>query len=302
MKLTLTPKLRALILLHIAVLLFGFTAVLGDLIDLSGAVIVWWRVLITCISLLFFLRMGKDLVGIPKHLWKSFAWIGVLIGIHWICFYGAIKLSNASITLVCMATTSFFTSIIEPLYLKTKISKTEITLGALMVPCMYLVVSGISTDAYMGVVVGLLSAFFAAAFTVGNKKIVDDMRPLVMSFAELSSVLVMTTILLPILLMVDPSMTIMPPTWLDWIYLLVLALVCTTLAWVISLVALRHLSAFENNLIVNLEPVYGILLAAALLNEHESLSPSFYLGTGLILVVVLIYPLSKKIKKKSNAR
>lgn len=302
MKLQWNDKLRALVLLHIAVILFGFTAILGDLINISAALIVWWRVLITCISLLFFLRFGKDLRGIPKRLWKAFALIGVLIGIHWLCFYGAVKLSNASITLVCMATTSLFTSIIEPIYFRRKVQGLEMVLGALMIPCMYLVVNGIEEGAYLGVFVGLLSAFFAAAFTVGNKKIIDDVKPMVMSFIELGAVFVLISLLIPPLMIYNPDLVIMPPSAMDWIYLLILSLACTTLAWVISLVALKHISAFENNLIVNLEPVYGILLAAVILKEHEQLNPSFYIGAGLILVVVLLYPISKKINQKTNAR
>ena len=291
----------AYIRIHIAVFLFGFTAILGHLIQLSSVSLVWWRVLITCASLLFFIRWGKTLSTIPEYFLKRYAFIGVLVGLHWICFYGAIKLSNASIALVCMATTSFFTSFIEPLVLKQRYSGLEIFLGLFIIPGMLLIVN--STElAYMnGIWVGLAAAFLAACFAVLNKKYISNADPYSITFIELGSAWLFLTVILAVMLANDfEAVRIMPPSIADWLYLIVLALLCTTLAYVLSLQALKYISAFNSNLIINLEPLYGILLAVVILNEHKELTTSFYAGCGVILAAVLAYPFLRKMKSSKN--
>ncbi len=293
-------KNKALLQLHFAVLLFGFTAILGDVINMSALMIVWWRVLITMASLLLLLNFGKELLKLSKKQIQVFLGIGVIIGLHWLTFYGAVKLSNASITLICMATTSLFTSFIEPLFFKRQINKLEILLGAAMVPCMALVVNGISDDYYLGVIVGLASAFLAALFSVFNKKYVSEVSILSMTFVEMVGVFIFLSIIIPFVLSGNSEFVLMPPSGLDWFYIGVLAILCTTVAWVISLYALRELTVFEANLVVNLEPVYGIVLAAFILKEYEQLNTSFYIGAFLIIVIVLCYPFIRKRQNKRN--
>jgi len=286
---------RAYLELHIAVFLFGFTAILGDLIQLSALVIVWWRVLLTSFSLLFLIRVRKLFRTLPTRAILNFAGIGVLVALHWLAFYGAIKLSNASITLVCMATTSFFTSLIEPLVMRHKVRWYEIALGLLIVPGMALIVQ--STDASMniGILVGLAAALLAALFATLNKRLIGQSDELNITFLELGSAWLFLSLVLPFYVWRSEEAVQIMPTLLDWGYLIVLALLCTTLAYVLALRALRHLSAFASNLTVNLEPVYGIALAWVLLNEHEELSPNFYWGVGIILLAVFSYPLVRRV-------
>ncbi len=287
----LTQNQTAYIQIHIAVILFGFTAILGDLIQLPAVVLVWWRVLITSVSLLFFIQFGKSLIQIPKKQIRTYIIIGILIGLHWICFYGAIKLSNASIALVCMSTTSLFTSLIEPIFFRTKVNKLELILAASVIPGMLLIVNNINTTYINGVWVGLAAALLAAIFSSLNKVNIKGADPYSISFIELSSAWMMITLLLGIMWIFGyKADTFLPPNTSDWVYLIILALLCTTLAQVLTLKSLHHLSAFAVNLVINLEPVYGILMAIFILNDHKELSPLFYLGGGIILLSVMLYP------------
>ena len=183
----LTEERRAYLELHIAVLLFGLTAILGDLIQLTALVLVWWRVLLTSGSLLPFVKVRQLYTDLGAGLFWRFAGIGVLVALHWVTFYGAIKLSNASICLVCMATTSFFTSFLEPLIVKRPFRWYELLLGILIIPGMALVVTNIRTDMMWGVVAGLASAFLAATFATFNKKYLAQHHPPRITFLELSS-------------------------------------------------------------------------------------------------------------------
>ncbi|MBR9922411.1 MAG: DMT family transporter [Bacteroidetes bacterium] len=291
---------KAYLQLHLAVLLFGFTAILGDLITLAAFPIVWWRVLITSVSLLFLVRLKRMVKEIPRKLFLQYAGIGVLVAIHWVTFYGAIKLSNASITLVCMATTSFFTSLLEPLILRRPIAWYELALGILIIPGMMLIASDLESGMMLGVWTGLASAFLAALFAIFNKVLIDKARPMAITLIELSSSWLFLTLCLPLFFFIQPEARMMPEG-LDWGYLVILALLCTTLAYVLSLLALKHLTAFASNLTVNLEPVYGVLLAMLILKEHQELEPNFYWGMSVILLAVFSYPiLKRKFGKPTN--
>ncbi len=286
---------RAYLELHLAVLLFGFTAILGDLIQLTALVLVWWRVLLTSASLFPVINpfaLWKDIGS--KMFWR-FAAIGVIVALHWLTFYGAVKWSNASICLVCMATTSFFTSFLEPIIVGRSFRWYEMLLGLLIIPGMVLVVNNIETGMMLGVFSGLASAFLAATFSTYNKKYLGEYDSMRITFLELSSAWVFLSIVLFVMHIQGAAIGVFwPPSLRDWGYLIVLALLCTSFAYTISLRALRHISAFAANLTVNLEPVYGIFLAWILLNENEELDNGFYWGVAIILIAVFSYPLIRK--------
>ncbi len=285
---------RSYIELHIAVFLYGLTAILGDLIQLPAVILVWWRVLITSFSLLFFIRFGKDLLSLKKSTAFPLIGIGCLVAIHWICFYGAVKLANASVTLIAMATTSVFTSLLEPWIMKRKIILLEIILGLLIIPGMVFVIQGIDLSMKTGLLVGFAAAFFAALFGTLNKKYVDDSNPYIITFVELGSAWIFISLIFLIGQSYIDLSNFMPVRWEDWMYIIILSLLCTTLAFILSLRALKHLTAFATNLVINLEPLYGILLAAAILKEYEQLTTKFYIGGGIIIAIVLSYPYLKK--------
>ena len=287
------PTQRAYLELHFAVFLFGFTAILGKLITLSALVMVWWRVLITCISLFFLIQFGKRLKEIPRSLILKYMGIGILVAIHWICFFGAAKIANASIALITMATASFFTAFLEPLFFKTKIQAYEILLALMVIPGMMLIVNNIDAAMNWGIIVGLISSFLASMFGVLNKKYVNDADSKTITFLELGSGWLFISLVLPFFFSIEPDAAFMPVN-MDWAYLLFLALACTTLAYVISLRALKHISAFNSMLTYNLEPVYGIFMAYFLLDEK--LPAGFYWGVLIILGAVFLYPFLKSKK------
>lgn len=292
-------RTSAYIKIHVAVLLFGFTAILGDLIALPAVMIVWWRVLITSFSLLFFIDFGRRLKSLPAALIRKYSIIGMIIGLHWISFYGSVKLANASVSLICMSTTSLFTSLIEPIFVRKKVDKLELMIGLLIIPGMLLVVNNLDVSYLYGVASGLVSALLAAVFSVMNKANIKGADPYTISFIELSSAWLMITILVSVMWLFGFAQSVyLPPSWTDWLWLGVLSLLCTTLAHVLSLKALQHISAFASNLVINLEPVYGIILAIFILKEHKSLNSMFYIGAAIILMTVFSYPLIQKMKNK----
>ncbi len=284
---------KAYFQLHIAIFLYGFTAILGKLITLSELSLVWWRMLLTTISFLFFPKILESFKAIPvKIRWQLFG-VGVIIALHWVCFFGAIKYSNVSICLVCMATGAFFTAIIEPLVFKEKIKKYELFLGIMIIPGMYLVVQSTSWNMMTGIILAIIAAILAVFFTILNKRIVDQIEDTsVITFIELGSGWLFLTVLLPFYLYYFE--TSIQPTWLDLGYLLVLALLCTTFAFILNLNALKHISAFNANLAINLEPVYGIALAWFIFEENKEVGPFFYIGVLIVLLSVFSYPFLKK--------
>lgn len=282
--------------LHLAVLLYGLTAILGDLISLSAISLVWWRVLITSASLLFFVQWGRSILTLDRKDVLGYVGIGVIVALHWITFYGSIKYANASVALAAMATTSLFTSLIEPPITGKKFQWVELVLGLLIIPPMVMIAIDLDLSLIKGLWVGILSAFLASLFATINKKMVGGKADAYqISFIEMSSAFAFISLLLPFVINSEVSLM---PVALDWVYLLILSLLCTTLAYVISLKALRYVSAFDANLVINLEPIYGILLAIVILKEHKEMSSQFYFGLVLIMLIVLSHPLIKKIQAK----
>ena len=287
-----SDKLRAYLQLHFSVLIWGFTAILGKLITLKALPLVWWRVVICCATLLVLVPRAQ-FKDIPRQTLRRMFGIGFLVGLYWLCFYGAIKLSNASIAVATMATASFFAAIVEPMFMRTRIKPLELSLGLLILPGMALIVGNIDWHMRLGFAVGVLSALLAAVFSSMNKKLIDHAPPppLLMSLVELSGGMLVCSLLLPFAVH-DPASELLP-TQADWLWLFLLSWVCTLLPYSLSLLSLRHVSAFVANLSINLEPVYGIILAAILFQEHKDLKPQFYIGVLIILLAVFSHPLLK---------
>lgn len=289
---------RAYLELHIAVLLFGFTAILGNLIQLNALVLVWWRVGITSLSLLAFFRRERGRYALSRRDVYWIIGIGALVTVHWICFYGAIKVSNSSIALVSFATTAFFTAILEPVIARRRPNWVELGLGLLIVPAMVLIVDSVQFSQIPGIILGLLSAVTAALFGTLNKIQVSSKQvpPFTLTFIQLgSSWVLLSLFLLPYTFFgSDASFHLWPPRPIDWVYLLLLSLACTTLGYVLMLRALRYISAFASSLAINMEPVYGIAMAWLLLGENKQMGTGFYYGSALIMLSVFVYPLVRK--------
>lgn len=289
-----TPATKAQLQIHLCVVLWGFTAILGKLITLPALPLVWWRMLIVVVALALVPRVWRGLRAMPPRLALAYAGIGALVALHWLTFYGAIKLSNASVGATCMALATVFTALIEPWLAKRRFSKRELALGIAVLPGVALVVGGVPDGMRLGIVVGAISALFVGLFGSLNKRLVEHGDPLTVTALELGAGALLMTVLAPLMPLLFPAfagdLLVMPSTH-DALYLLALAFACTLFPFALSLIALRHMSAFSAQLAVNLEPIYAIVLAIVLLNEQRELSPQFYLGVAIILAAVLIHPL-----------
>ena len=291
---SMSDRTRAQLQIHFCVLLWGFTAILGKLIALPALPLVWWRMLLVVAVLALLPRVWRGLRALTPRLALAYAGIGVLVALHWLTFYGAIKLANASVAATCIALAPVFTAAIEPWAAQRPFRLRELALGVAVLPGVALVVGGVPDGMRLGVAVGALSALLVAIFGSFNKRLVEHADPLTVTALELGAGTVALTALAPLLALLLPAFDgelLALPGPRDGVLLLVLALGCTLLPFALSLVALRHLSAYTVQLATNLEPVYAIVLAALLLGEQRELTPLFYLGVAVILGAVFLDPL-----------
>ena len=289
-----TPTKTATLQIHFCVLLWGFTAILGKLISLAALPLVWWRMLIVVASLLLVPSVLRSLRALPARLWLAYAGIGALVALHWLTFYGAIKLANASVAATCIALAAPFTALVEPWVMRTRFAARELFLGLAVLPGVALVVGGVPSGMRDGVIVGVIAALFVAVFGALNKRLAHRAEALTATVLELGAGLVVLSALAPLLPAVLPQLAgplLEWPSARDGALLLTLAFACTLLPFTLSLVALRHISAFSAQLAVNLEPVYAIVLAAVLLGEQRELTTQFYIGVAIILAAVFLQPL-----------
>jgi drug/metabolite transporter (DMT)-like permease len=285
--------LRSYLALHFSIILFGFTAILGAVISLSALPLVWWRILLTVISLGFFAKLTSVFKQVSTKNILFICGTGGIVGLHWLTFYGSIKASNASVGVLALAATPLFTAFLEPLVQKRKVNIIEIILSLLIIPGMILIVRTLPTKFLDGFLIGLFSAFLASLFSSLNQKLTLLSDAITLTFLELGSALILLTIAIPIWLTFNPKEAIIPQGTSDWIYIALLAFVCTSLAYSLTLHAMKQLSAFTVSLSMTLEPLYGIAFAWFLLNENEQLTNSFYWGSLLIVLSVIIYPIYK---------
>jgi len=285
---------KAFFQLHIAVLLAGFTGVLGKLISLNEGLLVWYRLLLTVPSLWLLALLRGQAVRIDKRdLWRIFG-IGGIAALHWVAFYGSIKYSNVSVGLVCFSAIGFFTALIEPLILRHRVDVVELMLGVLVIIGIFFIFQ-VDPHFKTGIAIGLVSAFLGSLFPVLNKRILRRVSPDNVTLYELSGGFLVLTVLMPLYLWLFPAPSLLPG-WQDLGWLLVLAWACTVLAFNLSMSALQKISAFTVNLTYNLEPVYGILLAFVLFREDKYLSTGFYVGFLLILLSIVLQ--MARLKKK----
>jgi drug/metabolite transporter (DMT)-like permease len=277
---------KALIQLHSAVFLAGFTGILGKLITLNEGLLVWYRILLTVVTLLIVQYFKKQLQRITlKEALQLFA-VGAIVAIHWVAFYGSVKYANVSVALVCFSATGFFTALLEPLILEKPVAVIEVALGLLAIAGIYIIFD-FHPQYKTGIIFGLICAVGSALFPIFNKGFLARFTPQTVILYELSGGLIALTVLVPFYLLQFPA-TYYLPTVTDWVWLLVLAWLCTVLGFNLQLNALKKISAFTANLTYNLEPVYGIILAFIFFKENEELNKQFYIGVGLILLAVVL--------------
>lgn len=293
---------KAWLQIHFCVVLWGFTAIIGKLITIPAVPLVLWRMLLVAAMLLCVPRVWRGLARLSRRHLAAFCGVGIMVGLHWLTFYGAIKLANASVAATCMATVPVFLCLIEPLVTGRKFVLKELVLGLMVLPGIALVVGGTPDNMNAGIAVGILSALFVSVFSAYNKRLVYRTDSLTATTLEMLSgglfVLLVANLysVLPAQLtgsaafFPEPSTLFDLPPPADLFWLAVLAVACTLLPFALSLKALRHLSAYASALAVNMEPIYAIVLAILILDEQRELQTTFYLGACIILAVVFIYP------------
>lgn len=279
--------------LHLLVAIYAATGILGHLISLNAPTLVFWRCLLAALggALLVAVILRRKILP-PQGMLLPLIGIGGIMGLHWMCFFGSIKLANVSICLAGMATTSFFTAFTEPLLERRRVRPLEVLLGLLVVAGI-LLVAGFERGYLPGLLVALAGAFLAAVFPVMNRRFVgrERMEPFMMVVWEMAGAAAICLAAMPWLEAPGVFSRLFDFKSHDLLWMLLLAWVCTVFAQALHLHLLRHLSAYTLNLAGNFEPVYGIAAAALIFAEHRDLHPGFFAGTSTILIANIAHPL-----------
>ena len=290
-----SDKLKNYLHLHFLVLIAGFTAILGELISIEAIPLVWYRMTIAGVLMFLFIKFKKMSLKVPLKAVIRFSIAGVIIALHWITFFAAIKASNISITLAMFSTGAFFASLIEPLFYKRKIIGYEIIFGFIVIAGVVLITQT-ELQYLLGIALGISSALFSTLFAVLNGQFVKNYKASVISFYEfVSGVLFMSIFIAFTGDGFDASYFQLSSS--DWICLFILASICTAYAFIASIHVMKHITPYTLVLTYNLEPIYGIVLAVLLFPKTETMRPLFYLGAALIISTVLLNAVFKNINK-----
>jgi drug/metabolite transporter (DMT)-like permease len=288
--------MKNLLLLHLVVLIFGFTAILGKLITIPSDQLVWYRMFFATCSLAVYLVLMKKSFKMKRIGILKTIGVGFIIAAHWVFFFEAIKQSNVSIALAATATGSLFTALLEPIFFKRKLHFYELLLGSIVILGLYFIFQ-FETDNSVGIWLGVLAAFLASLFTVMNGQLITQYDSTRISFYELGGGVIAIT--LYFLIFSPSSLPNFQLSTADWLWMLILAIVCTAFAFVASVKVMEELTPFTVSLSINLEPIYGILLALLIFGESEKMSPGFYIGTSLILCSLFLNVwIKRRLKKK----
>lgn len=284
--------------LHLIVFIWGFSGILGRLISIDAIPLVWYRMLFASILIYVFIRFKKIALKITRKQILQYAFGGLVIGVHWITFFYAIKISNVSIALAMMSTGAFFTLFIEAIYKKKRIDLTELLFGVLAIIGLYVIYSS-EISLKLGMLVALCSSFLSAFFSVFNAVYVKYNNAVVISFYEL----LFGTVLLSVYLAIsggflDTQFFTLQP--LDYLWIFILSSACTAYAFIVSIDLLKKLSAFVVMLAINLEPIYAIILALILFPKEEIMPTLFYVGALIIVLTVVANGVVSALKKDNK--
>ncbi len=293
-------KLNNYLHLHFIVFVWGFTAVIGKLITIDALPLVWYRMLMASLIILAYMLIRKFQLKVSPKTLLMLILGGIVVSLHWVTFFMAIKVSNVSIALATMSTGAFFTALLEPFWYGRKMVGYELVFGLIVMLGLYIMFR-VETGFLNGILLALVSSFLSATFSLINGKLTQEQRPSIISFYELGSGVLFLSIYLVFSGSFDQKFFQLSVN--DWMYIFILASVCTAYAFIASVKILKYISPYTVMLTINLEPVYGIILAFLLLGESEKLNPLFYVGALLILTTVVangILKNRKKLKKTTN--
>lgn len=273
-------------------LIWGFTAILGKLISVSALSLVWYRVIIAAVALLIFIVLKKKSFKVKKSDLFQLVSVGILVTLHWIMFFHSIKISTVSVALVCLSSQTLFTGILEPIFMKTKISALDIVTGVLIVIGITFIFH-FEGQYTWGIICGLLASLLACIFNILNAKLVKREDPVVISFYELGGGWIgLSIFLLATGHFANPANLALSNS--DIIYLMLLGVVCTAFAYVVGIAVMKELTAYTVALVTNLEPVYGVILALLIFKDKETMTMGFYIGAAIVIAAVVLYPFAKR--------
>ena len=285
-------KKNKLISLHVMVIFLGFTGVLGKLISLETSYLVWYRMFIAFITLFLFLLFKKQIQTINKKDIFPLISIGVIVALHWFFFFGAIKVSNISVAVICLSTASLFSAFLEPLFFKRKLLKYELLFALIVVVALTYMLyetperNGHNTNYTLGYIYGIISAFLGTLFTMFNGKYIDKVDAEKITMLEMLG----GVIVISIYFFVIGDLTVFSTmiSLSDFIYLLLLGTICTAGIFVWMTEIMRHITPYALIMAINLEPIYSIVIGLIIFNESEQMNLSFYVGSIVILSVVFL--------------
>ncbi|WP_111683719.1 DMT family transporter [Winogradskyella tangerina] len=293
-------RLKDYLHLHFLVFIAGFTAILGKKITIGASELVWFRMAIAAVLMFIYIKIIRLNIKVSRKTILQFSAAGVIIALHWITFFESIKQSNVSIALAMFSSGAFFASFIEPIFFKRRILLYEILFGLIVIAGVFLITS--SELKYLnGIILGLLSALFSTLFAVVNGRFIERYNATVISFYEfISGVLFLSLFIYFSGIQFNAEFFTLSK--MDWIYIFILASVCTAYAFIGAVEVMRYISPFTVILSYNLEPIYGIILALIIFPESEKMSSQFYIGAGLIILTVVMDAVLKNNKKRKRKR
>lgn len=296
----LNDKVRNYLHLHLIVFIWGFTAILGALITIGAEALVWYRMTIAVVFMFIYVRfIQKENLMVPPKVLLKFLLGGLLISAHWLAFFSAIKVSNVSVTLATLSTGAFFTSILEPIFYRRRIIYYELLFGLLVIGGLYTIFK-VETEHALGILLALIAALLSSLFSILNGKLIQEHKASVISLYEIGFGILCLSIYMAFTNGFDSSF--FEVSLSDWTYLLILASVCTAYAFIASVHVMRWISPYTVMLTINLEPIYGILMALLIFGEEETMSSSFYLGALIILVTVVLNGIIKTVLERKRNR
>jgi len=267
------------------VVILGLTGVFGKLISLSAIHLVWYRMAIAFVSLAIFLAFKKQLFSVSKKDFIGLLGVGALVTFHWLFFFESIKVSTVSVAVVCLATSSLFSALIEPFFFKRKLLLYEVIMGVVVVLALAFIM-GTETKYFWGYFYGILAAFLATLFTLFNAKYINKVGAAKITMIEmLSGVIIISCILF---FQEDYTVFTTKISITDFTYLILLGTLCTAMVFVWLTEIMRHITPYSLIMAINLEPVYSIIFALIIFGDNELMSSSFYLGSCAIIGIVFL--------------
>jgi drug/metabolite transporter (DMT)-like permease len=270
--------------LHLIVFIWGFTGVLGELISVSSMAKVWYRMSIALVLVAIYVWIKKIPLKISKNLLLIFLGSGFIIALHWFTFFEAIEVSNVSVTLATLSTGAFFASVLEPLFYRRKIIGYEVLFGLLVMLGLYIIYE-VNGNFLYGIILALTAAFLSATFSIINGKFAGKYSSSYISFYQILGGVLFISAYMFFTGELSGDFFVLSKS--DWIYLLILGSICTAYTFVASIDVMKHLSPYTVMLTINLEPVYGIILAIIVFPETEKMNTEFYIGAAIIVFTIL---------------